>query len=159
MSFVNKAQVASQLFIPFFQGGLVFVCGSRDGLMTVTGRKHNTDDIIATVLAVEPMKFIYRGRIAVFSIRVLRDERICVVAEQRPDCSEEEVSFQDMSRWGTIRKWRHTKMTQNWPPPPTPLSFKSNQAFCVWVSSVEHLCSRLVDQIRSAASRFMASRS
>ena len=72
-------------------GGLVFVCGSRDGLMTVTGRKHNTDDIIATVLAVEPMKFIYRGRIAVFSIRVLRDERICVIAEQRPDCSEEEV--------------------------------------------------------------------
>ena len=38
-----------------------------------------------------------RGRIAVFSIRVLRDERICVVAEQRPDCSEEE-SFQWMSR-------------------------------------------------------------
>ena len=73
------------------QGGLVFVCGSRDGLMTVTGRKHNTDDIIATVLAVEPMKFIYRGRIAVFSVRVLRDERICVIAEQRPDCSEEEV--------------------------------------------------------------------
>lgn len=74
------------------QGGLVFVCGSRDGLMTVTGRKHNADDIIATVLAVEPMKFIYRGRIAVFSIRVLRDERICVIAEQRPDCSEEEVT-------------------------------------------------------------------
>ncbi|KAG8335062.1 beta transducin [Homalodisca vitripennis] len=72
-------------------GGLVFVCGSRDGLMTVTGRKHNADDIIATVLAVEPMKFIYRGRIAVFSIRVLRDERICVIAEQRPDCSEEEI--------------------------------------------------------------------
>ncbi|XP_049818331.1 disco-interacting protein 2 isoform X5 [Aethina tumida] len=78
-------------------GGLVFVCGSRDGLMTVTGRKHNADDIIATVLAVEPMKFIYRGRIAVFSHRVLRDERICVIAEQRPDCSEEE-SFQWMSR-------------------------------------------------------------
>ena len=78
-------------------GGLVFVCGSREGLMTVTGRKHNTDDVIATVLAVEPMKFIYRGRIAVFAIRVLRDERICVVAEQRPDCSEEE-SFQWMSR-------------------------------------------------------------
>ena len=78
-------------------GGLVFVCGSREGLMTVTGRKHNTDDIIATVLAVEPMKFIYRGRIAVFAIKVLRDERICVVAEQRPDCSEEE-SFQWMSR-------------------------------------------------------------
>ena len=37
-------------------GGLVFVCGSKDGLMTVTGRKHNADDIIATVLAVEPMR-------------------------------------------------------------------------------------------------------
>ncbi|KPJ00578.1 Disco-interacting protein 2 [Papilio xuthus] len=72
-------------------GGLVFVCGSRDGLMTVTGRKHNMDDIIATVLAVEPMKFIYRGRIAVFSVRVLRDERICIIAEQRPDCGEEET--------------------------------------------------------------------
>lgn len=78
-------------------GGLVFICGSRDGLMQVSGRKHNTDDLIATVLAVEPMKFIYRGRIAVFSIRVLRDERICVIAEQRPDCTEEE-SFQWMSR-------------------------------------------------------------
>lgn len=78
-------------------GGLVFICGSRDGLMTVTGRKHNADDIIATVLAVEPMRFIYRGRIAVFSTKVLRDERVCVIAEQRPDCSEEE-SFQWMSR-------------------------------------------------------------
>ncbi|KAL5290225.1 DIP2 family protein [Megaselia abdita] len=78
-------------------GGLVFICGSRDGLMTVTGRKHNADDIIATVLAVEPMRFIFRGRIAVFSIKVLRDERICVIAEQRPECSEEE-SFQWISR-------------------------------------------------------------
>ncbi|ELT90261.1 hypothetical protein CAPTEDRAFT_205040 [Capitella teleta] len=78
-------------------GGLIFVCGSREGLMTVSGRRHNTDDIIATVLAVEPMKFIYRGRIAVFSIPVLRDDRIVIIAEQRPDCSEEE-SFQWMSR-------------------------------------------------------------
>ena len=38
------------------------MCGSREGLMEVGGRRHNTDDIIATVLAVEPMKFIYRGR-------------------------------------------------------------------------------------------------
>ena len=43
-------------------GGLVFVCGSKEGLIEVGGRRHNTDDIIATVLAVEPMKFIYRGR-------------------------------------------------------------------------------------------------
>ena len=38
------------------------MCGSLEGLITVQGRRHNTDDIIATVLAVEPMKFIYRGR-------------------------------------------------------------------------------------------------
>ena len=42
--------------------GLVFVCGSKEGLIEVSGRRHNTDDVIATVLAVEPMKFIYRGR-------------------------------------------------------------------------------------------------
>ncbi|XP_071112193.1 disco-interacting protein 2 homolog C-like isoform X5 [Haliotis cracherodii] len=78
-------------------GGLVFVCGSKEGLMQIATRRHNTDDIIATVLAVEPMKFIYRGRIAVFSISVLKDERIVIIAEQRPDCTEEE-SFQWMSR-------------------------------------------------------------
>lgn len=72
---------------------LIFVCGSRDGLMTVGNRRHNTDDIIATVLAVTPAQgnFIYRGRIAVFSIRVLRDERIVIVAEQKPDANEDEV--------------------------------------------------------------------
>lgn len=93
----DESYVRSGLLGFLGPGGLVFVCGSRDGLMTVTGRKHNADDIIATVLAVEPMRFIYRGRIAVFSIKVLRDERVCVIAEQRPDCSEEE-SFQWMSR-------------------------------------------------------------
>jgi len=84
--------------------------------MTVTGRKHNADDIIATVLAVEPMRFIYRGRIAVFSIRVLRDERICVIAEQRPECSEEEVIKNCKTKkdspatkcWG----WQNVKKTQ-----------------------------------------------
>lgn len=78
-------------------GALVFVCGTRDGVMQVSGRKHNTDDLIATVLAVEPMKFVYRGRIAIFSIKVLRDERVCIVAEQRPECTEDE-SFEWMSR-------------------------------------------------------------
>ncbi|XP_078700961.1 disco-interacting protein 2 homolog C-like isoform X12 [Branchiostoma floridae x Branchiostoma belcheri] len=78
-------------------GGMIFVVGKVDGLMNISGRRHNTDDIIATVLAVEPMKFIYRGRIAVFSIKVLRDERIVIIAEQRPDSSEED-SFQWMSR-------------------------------------------------------------
>nr|XP_033787462.1 disco-interacting protein 2 homolog C isoform X3 [Geotrypetes seraphini] len=44
-------------------GGLVFVVGKMDGLMVVSGRRHNADDIVATALAVEPMKFVYRGRI------------------------------------------------------------------------------------------------
>ncbi|XP_047223272.1 disco-interacting protein 2 homolog C isoform X9 [Girardinichthys multiradiatus] len=78
-------------------GGLIFVAGKMDGLMLVGGRRHNADDIVATALAVEPMKFVYRGRIAVFSITVLHDERIVVVAEQRPDSTEED-SFQWMSR-------------------------------------------------------------
>lgn len=81
----------------FGPGGLVFICGTRDGLMQISGRKHNADDLIATILAVEPMKFVYRGRIAIFSIKVLKDQRICVIAEQRPDCTEEE-SFQWMSK-------------------------------------------------------------
>ncbi|XP_057191819.1 disco-interacting protein 2 homolog A [Triplophysa rosa] len=76
---------------------LVFVVGKMDGLMVVTSRRHNADDVVATALAVEPMKFVYRGRIAVFSVSVLHDERIMVVAEQRPDASEED-SFQWMSR-------------------------------------------------------------
>ena len=36
-------------------------------------------------------------RIAVFSVTVLHDERIVIVAEQRPDSTEED-SFQRMSR-------------------------------------------------------------
>lgn len=42
--------------------GLIFVAGKMDGLMAVGGRRHNADDIVATALAVEPMKFVYRGR-------------------------------------------------------------------------------------------------
>jgi len=30
-------------------------------------------------------------RIVVFSVQVLKDERIIVVAEQRPECTEEQV--------------------------------------------------------------------
>ncbi|XP_047419626.1 disco-interacting protein 2 homolog A isoform X11 [Sciurus carolinensis] len=76
---------------------LVFVVGKLDGLMVVGVRRHNADDVVATALAVEPMKFVYRGRIAVFSVTVLHDDRIVLVAEQRPDASEED-SFQWMSR-------------------------------------------------------------
>lgn len=42
-------------------------------------------------------RFVVFFRIAVFSVSVLHDERIVVVAEQRPDASEED-SFQWMSR-------------------------------------------------------------
>ena len=58
MSFPNTLLV----FILTLQGGLIFVCGSRESLMEVSGRRHNADDVIATVLAVEPAKFVYRGR-------------------------------------------------------------------------------------------------
>ncbi|MEE6471871.1 hypothetical protein FKM82_009403 [Ascaphus truei] len=78
-------------------GSLVFVVGKMDGTVLVSGRRHNADDIVATALAVESLKSLYRGRIAVFSATVFYDERIVVVAEQRPDASEED-SFQWMSR-------------------------------------------------------------
>ena len=47
-------------------------------------------------------------RIAVFSVTVLRDERIVVVAEQRPDSTEED-SFQWMSRVLQVRVTTYSK--------------------------------------------------
>lgn len=93
----NQSFVRTGLLGFIGPGSLVFVCGTRDGLMQVSGRRYQTNDLIATILSVEPMKFVFRGRIAVFSIKILRDERICVIAEQRPECTEDE-SFQWMSR-------------------------------------------------------------
>ncbi|XP_030230784.1 disco-interacting protein 2 homolog B-A isoform X3 [Gadus morhua] len=78
-------------------GSLIFVVGKNEGLLNVSGRRHNADDLVATALAVEPVKTVYRGRISVFSVTVFYDERIVIVAEQRPDASEED-SFQWMSR-------------------------------------------------------------
>uniref|UniRef100_A0A8C6PKR7 Disco interacting protein 2 homolog C n=1 Tax=Nothobranchius furzeri TaxID=105023 RepID=A0A8C6PKR7_NOTFU len=43
-------------------GGLAFITGKMDGLIMVSGRRHNADDIVATALAVEPMKFVYRAQ-------------------------------------------------------------------------------------------------
>ena len=47
------------------KGGLVFICGTVDGLIKVSGRRHNADDLKATILAVDPIKFVYRGRYGV----------------------------------------------------------------------------------------------
>ena len=58
------------------QGGLIFVCGRLDGLLKVAGRRHNTDDLIATVLAVEPHRFVYRQRYAVAVVHLLLDQLI-----------------------------------------------------------------------------------
>ena len=44
------------------EGGLVFICGTMDGLIVISGRRHNTEDLIATVMAVEPHNFVYKGR-------------------------------------------------------------------------------------------------
>lgn len=58
---VSTSWIFSLLFVPL-QDSLVFVVGKMDGLMVVSGRRHNADDVVATALAVEPMKFVYRGR-------------------------------------------------------------------------------------------------
>lgn len=36
--------------------------GKIEGLLMVSGRRHNADDLVATALAVEPVKTVYRGR-------------------------------------------------------------------------------------------------
>lgn len=72
-------------------GGLVFICGTLEGLIQIGGRRHNTEDLIATVMAVEPHSFVHKGRIAVFSVSVLHDERIVVISEQKPNCTDEEA--------------------------------------------------------------------
>ena len=41
----------------------MFVCGTADGIIRVSGRRHNCDDLKATILAVDPIKFVYRGRL------------------------------------------------------------------------------------------------
>lgn len=79
-----------------FKGGLVFITGTTDGLMSTQGRKHNAEDIKATVLAVDPVKHVHRGRIAVFAVSVLKEDRMVIVVEQKSHCSEEK-SFQWMS--------------------------------------------------------------
>lgn len=58
---VSTSWIFSLLCVPL-QDSLVFVVGKLDGLMVVSGRRHNADDVVATALAVEPMKFVYRGR-------------------------------------------------------------------------------------------------
>lgn len=62
-------------------GGFVFVVGKMDGFMVVSGCRYNVDDIVVIVLVVEFMKFVYRGRIVVFLVIVLYDERIVIVVE------------------------------------------------------------------------------
>lgn len=39
------------------------MCGTADGIIKVSGRRHNCDDLKATILAVDPIKFVYRGRL------------------------------------------------------------------------------------------------
>uniref|UniRef100_A0A8C3NI54 Uncharacterized protein n=1 Tax=Geospiza parvula TaxID=87175 RepID=A0A8C3NI54_GEOPR len=56
-------------------GSLVFVVGKMDGLLTVSGRRHNADDIVATGLAVESIKTVYRGRDLSCSVSVLQQQQ------------------------------------------------------------------------------------
>ena len=48
--------------------GGVFVSGTVAGLIKVGGRFHNSEDLRATVLAVEPPTFVHRLRVAIFSV-------------------------------------------------------------------------------------------
>uniref|UniRef100_A0A8B9ZZP1 Disco interacting protein 2 homolog B n=1 Tax=Anas zonorhyncha TaxID=75864 RepID=A0A8B9ZZP1_9AVES len=72
-------------------GSLVFVVGKMDGLLTVSGRRHNADDIVATGLAVESIKTVYRGRAdgmtVTFSLHlVLYNVGICLTVSMGVYC-------------------------------------------------------------------------
>ena len=43
-----------------------------------------------------------------FSIEVLKDERIVIIAEQRPDCPEEEVNSLTFTHAHSIKLSKHT---------------------------------------------------
>ncbi len=64
------------------EGGLVFICGTIDGLIQVAGRRHNTEDLIATVMAVEPHGFIYKERSDSASVYTCTLYYTCTVAKQ-----------------------------------------------------------------------------
>jgi len=57
---INCNLLTESLLLP--QGSLIFVVGKNEGLLMVSGRRHNADDLVATALAVEPVKTVYRGR-------------------------------------------------------------------------------------------------
>ena len=46
---------------------------------------------VKVILQTSSFLLLFR-RIAIFSLSILKDDRIVVVAEQRPQCTEEEVS-------------------------------------------------------------------
>ena len=46
------------------QSGRVLVTGRTEDMMTISGRVHNANDIIATILAVEPVRFVHKSRCA-----------------------------------------------------------------------------------------------
>ena len=62
---------------------LVFIVGKTDNVLFVDGRMHNSDDIVATILGVDPPNFVFRGRVVAFTIEVKRRNKIVVVCEQR----------------------------------------------------------------------------
>ena len=70
------------------------VTGKVDGVIEISGRYHNADDLVATVLAIDVARVMHKGRIAVFSVPVLRDERLVIIVEQKTEASEE-----DCFRW------------------------------------------------------------
>lgn len=53
----------------------MFVCGTADGIIKVSGRRHNCDDLKATILAVDPIKFVYRGRLVTYKIMYMSAQK------------------------------------------------------------------------------------
>ena len=74
----------------YFQSGRVFVTGQAVDALSISGRFHNTNDLIATVLAVEPTRFIYKSRFVLkcvcFVLQVLSRVLIISIFEVVKPC-------------------------------------------------------------------------
>ena len=79
----NECYVRTGLLGFLGPSNLVFIVGKTDNVLFVDGRMHNSDDIVATILGVDPANFVFRGRVLAFTVEVKRRNKIVVICEQR----------------------------------------------------------------------------
>ena len=87
----------------------MFVCGTADGIIKVSGRRHNCDDLKATILAVDPIKFVYRGRLDINRESV--DTKSSIKPSAFPLCNKPLLPF---FQFDTIKFVYRGRLALNW---------------------------------------------